>query len=250
MNAYASNKVIIYSIDMVIGFAQRTQTVSERQGPANSDRFYIPLDVHAMIFSEKEFMVNFVLLRGDAVVQATNLVLELPDALFGISSAACLTDTRKLVIVSSILQPPLLAIIINDFIPENVEFFEIGIVIRSRDNFACRGDDSDGFFCRHTVFIVDDDGQLIICLRRIGIHTFLSLSEPYRVAFVETMYTVVESEGRVEVCVNLTYPEFDILDETVQVDVFHYDSSVYIPPNSVLASELPLFGYWLLNYTR
>ena len=41
----------------------------------------------------------------------------------------------------------------------------------------------------------------------------------------------------------------DILDETVQVDVFHYDSSVYIPPNPVLASELPFCGYWLLNYT-
>ena len=84
---------------------------------------------------------------------------------------------------------------------------------------------------------------------KIGVDTSLSFSEPFRVAFVETMYTVVESEGRVEVCVNLTRPEFDILDETVQVDVFHYDSSVYIPPNPVLASELPFCGYWLLNYT-
>ena len=168
MNAYTkhfSNKVIIYSIDMVIGFAKRTQTVSESHVPANSDRFDIPLDVHAMIISEKEFMVDFVLLRGNAVVQATNLVLEPPDALFGISSGACLTDTRKLVSVSSILQAPLSATIIDDFIPEDEEFFEIGIVIPNsgdRDNFACRGDDYDGFFCRHTVCIVDDDGQLII----------------------------------------------------------------------------------------
>ena len=81
-----------------------------------------------------------------------------------------------------------------------------------------------------------------------GVDTFLSFSEPFRVAFVKTMYTVVESEGQVEVCVNLTRPEIDILDETVQVDVFHDDSSVYIPPNPVLASELPFCGYWLLNY--
>ena len=84
---------------------------------------------------------------------------------------------------------------------------------------------------------------------KIGVDTFLSFSELFRVAFVKTMYTVMESERRVEVCVNLTYPEFDILEETVQVDVFHYDSSVYIPPNPVLASELPFCGYWLLNYT-
>ena len=84
---------------------------------------------------------------------------------------------------------------------------------------------------------------------KIGIDTSLSFSDPFRVAFVETMYTVVESEGRVEVCVNLTRPEKDIFEETVQVDVFHYDSSVYIPPNPVLASELPFCGYWLLNYT-
>ena len=58
----------------------------------------------------------------------------------------------------------------------------------------------------------------------------------------------MESVGQVEVCVNLTHPEIDILDETVQVDVFHDDSSVYIPPNSVLASELPFCSYWLPNY--
>ena len=84
---------------------------------------------------------------------------------------------------------------------------------------------------------------------KLGVDTFLSFSEPFRVAFVETMYTVVESVGWVEVCVNLTHPEIDILEETVQVDVFHYDSSVYIPPNSVLASELSFCGYWLQNYT-
>ena len=144
---------------MVIGFTQRAQTVSESQDPAN-----IPFDVRATIISEKEFMVNFILLRGDAVVQAINQVLETPDALFGNNSAACLTDTLNLVIVSSILQAPLSATIINDFIPEDEEFFEIGIIPYSggRNNFACRGDDSDGFYCRHTVFIVDDDGQLII----------------------------------------------------------------------------------------
>ena len=61
--------------------------------------------------------------------------------------------------------------------------------------------------------------------------------EPFRVAFDQTMYTVLESAGSVEVCVNLTHPPDDILDEQVTVLVFHNDDSMYIPPNSTLASK-------------
>ena len=52
------------------------------------------------------------------------------------------------------------------------------------------------------------------------------------------MYTVVESAGSVEVCVNLTHPPDDILDEQVTVLVFHNDSSIYVPPNPTFASKL------------
>ena len=51
------------------------------------------------------------------------------------------------------------------------------------------------------------------------------------------MYTVLEDAGSVEVCVNLTHPPDDILDERVTVLVFHNDDSVYIPPNPTLASK-------------
>ena len=63
------------------------------------------------------------------------------------------------------------------------------------------------------------------------------LPEPFVVAFVETTYTVIESEGQVEVCVNLTQPMIDILEETVRVEVFNNESSIYIPTDAVLASE-------------
>ena len=64
-------------------------------------------------------------------------------------------------------------------------------------------------------------------------------TEPFRVAFVRTVHTVVESEGSVEVCVNLTVPgiETDILDEFVRVNVGDHPNSVYIPNNTVLASK-------------
>ena len=56
---------------------------------------------------------------------------------------------------------------------------------------------------------------------------------------METVYTVIESKGQVEVCVHLIHPPFDILDETVQAEIYNYKNSIYIPPNAVLASELP-----------
>ena len=57
------------------------------------------------------------------------------------------------------------------------------------------------------------------------------------VGFVETIYTVPESVGSVEVCVNLTKPQIDILDEFVVVEVYDFPSSVLIPADVTLASE-------------
>ena len=61
--------------------------------------------------------------------------------------------------------------------------------------------------------------------------------EPFEVAFVEKSYTVFEDVGTVEVCVNLTEPQIDILNEEVYVMVFNDETSVYIPADGVLASK-------------
>ena len=64
---------------------------------------------------------------------------------------------------------------------------------------------------------------------------------------METTYTVPEDVGTVEVCVNLTKPQIDILDEFVVVEVSDFPSSVYIPADVTLASELFLYtNYFLL----
>ena len=54
---------------------------------------------------------------------------------------------------------------------------------------------------------------------------------------MENTYTVDESVGEVSVCVNLTHPMIDVLDETVNVFVIDNSSSIYIPANATLASE-------------
>ena len=65
----------------------------------------------------------------------------------------------------------------------------------------------------------------------------ISDTEPFEVALVKTIYTVDESVGSVSVCVNLTRPQVDILDETLNVFVIDYPTSVYIPPGAPLASK-------------
>ena len=69
------------------------------------------------------------------------------------------------------------------------------------------------------------------------IFQFVPSPEPFRVGFDQTMYTVVESAGSVEVCVNLTHPPDDILGVEVTVLVFHNDSSVYVPADPAFASK-------------
>ena len=54
---------------------------------------------------------------------------------------------------------------------------------------------------------------------------------------MEKTYTVDESVGAVNVCVNLTHPPIDILEETVNVFVIDYPNSIYIRAGAPLASE-------------
>ena len=54
---------------------------------------------------------------------------------------------------------------------------------------------------------------------------------------METAYTVDESMPALNVCVNITQPSKDILDETVNVYVIDNSRSVYIPSGAPLASK-------------
>ena len=69
------------------------------------------------------------------------------------------------------------------------------------------------------------------------IYIYIIISEPFRVGFMEHTYIVDESVGAVHVCVNLTHPMRDILDNTLNVFVIDDSSSKYIPPDAPLASE-------------
>ena len=51
---------------------------------------------------------------------------------------------------------------------------------------------------------------------------------------METLYTVLESEGQVEVCVHVTSSK-DVFDGIIRVEVYDFSSSIYIPSNAQLA---------------
>ena len=54
---------------------------------------------------------------------------------------------------------------------------------------------------------------------------------------MQTTYTVIEDEGTVEVCVNLTKSEEEAIgDGMVFVESTNFPSSIYIPANATLAS--------------
>ena len=79
---------------------------------------------------------------------------------------------------------------------------------------------------------------------KIVLSSLYNITEPFRVAFAEKTYNVTESEGQVEVCVNLTYPEMDIHNETVRVESYNNGQTpIHIPPDAVLASEPPLYSF-------
>ena len=49
--------------------------------------------------------------------------------------------------------------------------------------------------------------------------------------------------GSVRVCVNLTKPEVDIEEEMVFVESLDFPTSVYIPADATLASELSCLSF-------
>ena len=58
---------------------------------------------------------------------------------------------------------------------------------------------------------------------------------------MRTAHTVWENAGSVEVCVNLTQPNTDILDETLTIYVTDHPSSIHIPWKAQRASKLAVF---------
>ena len=153
---------------MVIGFTERTLTVSESMAPPGYDIFSIDIPVATLRRAERAHQMTFRLqqLESTAIVEpGDDLTNPLFDAIFG--TRARPDDYIDLVYDLRPLEyniPSLLLEIRNDFTPENEECLKIRVlpidIEGQREQFSCNEDDSFAtYFCQITVCIEDDDGK-------------------------------------------------------------------------------------------
>ena len=168
----ASPPLSLYSV-MVIGFNERSQTVSEGEIPT-VDIFFILLDVSNIRTAERVHTMTFRYQEASSTAIVEPVIDQINpnfDALFG--SRGLPTDPIEETIdlePGEDTLPPRRVQIRNDFVPEPNECFSIRIftvdVIGRRELFTCNEDNTGAtsFFCEHTVCIIDDDGKtLFLC---------------------------------------------------------------------------------------
>ena len=134
--------------------------MSESQAPSGMDRFPIRINITSNITSEINYEVplRHVDNVGDATLEGLQPTTLEFDALFGAGDP--LEETQILLAGGQRLQ--ITTFIINDFRPENQECFSLRVFVLDigvHENFRCNEDGvGDGFFCLHTICIIDDDG--------------------------------------------------------------------------------------------
>ena len=163
-----SLEVCFSVIAMIIGFTERSRTVSERQAPPGVDVFPLPIDVATLRRAEREnpMLFSLQMSSSSAIVEPLAAVTDpLYDALFG--SRDSIDDTIEVFFVLDPLNdviPPLTVFIRNDLRPEDDECFTISVlpldVPGRHELFSCNEDDSgeSNYFCQTEICIIDDDG--------------------------------------------------------------------------------------------
>ena len=232
---------------MIIGFSERRSTVSEGNAASGEEHISVPIGMATLRTAEREHPMNIRLQVSSSTAfvepigQVDNLLY---DAIFGTRDRS--NDPIEVFFVLEALEDTIRSegtFIRDDFRAEDEECFTIRIlpvdVLGRRELFTCNEDDSGAinYFCQTEICIEDDDGRFHVACASYNI-----ILGPFVVAFVETAYTVDESMPAVNVCVDLTQPSKDIIDETVNVYVIDSSHSLYIPSGAPLASKtLPKF---------
>ena len=153
---------------MIIGFTQRTQTVSESMALPGEESFPLPIHVATLRTAEREYPMYFRVqgASSSAIVEPTGAMVDpLYDATFGTRDT--IRDPIEVFFVLEALQDtisPLTTFIRNDRRPEYEECFTIrihpGDIPGNHVLFSCYDDyyGEDNYFCEHTICIMDDDG--------------------------------------------------------------------------------------------
>ena len=153
---------------MLIGYTKRIKTVSEGQ-EGSVDYFALLFTVSSLRSAEREHPIGFRLLESstNATVETLKPASNMFDATFGgrANLDGPIRTYRDLLPGERTISSPLLTLIINDLIPEEIECYTIRIVPVDvpgrRELFTCNEDSegADSYFCEHTIRIEDDDGK-------------------------------------------------------------------------------------------
>lgn len=149
--------------EMIIGFSQRIQTVSE--GMIHAELFELQIDVVTLRTSEREqrMIFRYRETSSTATVVPLTEIDQNFDVLFGTRRHDSLVVEIDLPPLSNAISP-LSITIRNEFDFEGEECFTIRIssvdFSEQHEFFSCNEDIDGGnsYFCEHTICIADDDG--------------------------------------------------------------------------------------------
>ena len=145
---------------MIIGFTQRSQTVSEGDAPPKSEFFQLSIDVATERTSEREHAIVFRHLenRSTAIVQSNAIQHDpLFDVLFGNVHFDPIEERFGLEPERSSI-PSVLTVIRNDFRPEDDECFTMEVCV----NLTHPGVDVDIFEEAVRVNVISDENSIYI----------------------------------------------------------------------------------------
>ena len=152
---------------MVIGFSQRSQTVSEGMVLFEADLLQFQIEIETLITSEREHSMIFRLEESSSTAIVDPVTLQTNpkfDALFGDREVpgGPLVEYFDLISGENAI-PPIITIIRNDFYIEDEECYTIRVLpntfVGRRELFICKDDDAERYFCKFTLCISDNDGK-------------------------------------------------------------------------------------------
>ena len=153
------------TVAMILGFSERTWTVSEGDTLPGHDQFVIDIIITSMRTSEIAYTVGIrSVIEGQPIIEPSdNVQNPMFDGTFGTREENTINNLvhSDLLSVNTLMLPPLRVTIRDDVMPEEEECFELSIFPVNTEemieNFVCNVD-GDTFLCEHTFCIVDDDG--------------------------------------------------------------------------------------------
>ena len=157
---------------MVIGFTERSQTVSESMAPPGADTIHLLLPLATLRRAERDHPLHLqsrAVSSSSAIVEPIGGVVNpLYDAVFG-TRYDIHGPIEEIFVLESLDDaiPPRTTLIRNDFRPEDQECFTIRIfpvdVEGRRELFVCN-EDATNYFCEAKICIKDDDGEIFLAL--------------------------------------------------------------------------------------